>query len=122
MKVSELAEVARGDDQVQLAVVEVVVGRDRVSVGADDRERELAGVGETILGYEVIAILADEQPAGRELGCLVHRVVHRTVVARAPAGVDRPGGGADGSADAEDGDEREAVRTELESGVHVETV
>ena len=50
---------------MQLAVVEVVVGRDRVSVGSDDRERELAGVGETVFGHEVVAVLGDEQPAGR---------------------------------------------------------
>jgi hypothetical protein len=123
VQVGEAGEVARRDDQVQPAVVEHVVGLDGVAVGAHHGERELAGVGQPVLGDERVPALGHQQAAGRELG------VDGGGVVAGPAGLvvgaagdpDRARRGAQGRPPAEHGGEEQSVGAQLGPGVHEAT-
>ena len=78
-----------------------------------------------VLRDEPVAVLGDKQSTGRQFAGLVHRVVHVVIVAGmagTATDVDRTGGSTDSGSDAEDGDQRQTVGTELGSGSHAEMV
>src|SRR4051812_17173273 len=116
----ERPQVARRDDEVELTTVPQVVRLDGVPVRSDDRERELAGVGETVFGLEGVVVLRHEQAPDRlrgRVGCIsgVRRVMTRA------ADVDRASRRTDDGASGEHAGEHEAERRELDAGVHVDT-
>ena len=99
MDVLEPGEVAAHDDQVQVALVRLVVRRDRLAVGSDDRERQrlLAGRGPRGVQVEPVAVdlLCETGRAGAVvvivLGPVLGPVLTRVLVGMGRRGLDIDG-------------------------------
>ena len=107
MEVGIVAQITRGDHEVEALVVFDVEGRGGRAVGALDGEGELTGIGEAILGNEPVAGIGDGETADVGAGPAAvgsgRRIV--LVVGRCVVDLDGSRGPADGGPAAECGGE-----------------